>query len=74
MCAWLEKCAVTDVMKRRAEFKDVMACLKKADVRFGLLRPCKLILTFNDVTVTLTDPGKAQEHFNQVIKPTLQPQ
>lgn len=59
-----------DLVKRRALFNEVRVCLREANVRYGLLFPCKLIVTFTNNTTSFTDE-EAMVYYNQVIKPTI---
>lgn len=60
-----------DVLKKRAAFKDVKDQLREVRVKYGLLHPCKLIVTHQETTVTFTDAKEAMSYYDQVIKPSL---
>lgn len=62
-----------DLVKRRALFNEVQAHLRDANVRYGLLFPCKLIVTFANKTMSFTDHKEAMVFYDQVVNPTLHP-
>lgn len=56
-----------DQLKKRAASKDVKDRLREARVKYGLLHPCKLIVTHQETMVTFIYIS----YYDQVIKPSL---
>ena len=56
--------------RRRAEFKDVKAQLYQAGVKFGLIHPAKLRITFQGSAHTFDTPDAALQFFRTTIQPT----
>ena len=55
--------------RRRAEFKDAKAQLRQAGVKFGLLHPAKLRITFQGATHTFDSPDVALLFLHTTIQP-----
>lgn len=51
---------LAEMVKKSASFNEVRTHLWDAKVRYGLLFPCRLIVTFRDITVTLTDSRRQE--------------
>ncbi|KAG7261962.1 hypothetical protein CRUP_038180 [Coryphaenoides rupestris] len=58
--------------RRRAEFRDVKAQLHQAGVKFGLVHPAKLRLTFQGTVHTFENPDAALLFFQKTIQPTTE--
>ncbi|KAF3847177.1 hypothetical protein F7725_020205 [Dissostichus mawsoni] len=58
-----------DLDKRRAAYNEVKAVLRKADVRYGLLYPARLRITFGSETRIFDSPQSAMEYYTTKIKP-----
>ena len=56
--------------RRRAEFKDVKAQLYQAGVKFGLIHPAKLRITFQGSAHTFDTPDAGLQFFRTTIQPT----
>ncbi|KAK1906699.1 LINE-1 type transposase domain containing protein 1 [Dissostichus eleginoides] len=61
-----------DLDKRRAAYHEVKAVLRKADVRYGLLYPARLRITFGSETRIFDSPQSAMEYYTTKIKHTAE--
>lgn len=57
--------------EQRAVFDDVRAALRKTKLRYGVVYPGKLIITFNKITHTFTKASEAMDFFKTTIEPSL---
>lgn len=60
-----------EVVKRRMAFADVKKLLRNAAVKYGLLFPARLQVTFQDQRFTFDSPGEAMGFYHEKISPTL---
>lgn len=52
-----------ELMKNRASFNKVRTHLRDTKVRYGLLFPCRLIVTFRDITLSFRDSRDTKNHY-----------
>ena len=57
--------------EKQAAFDDVRSALRKTTLRFGLVHPAKLLVTFQGETRSFTDASKAMTFYQDEIEPTL---
>lgn len=60
-----------DIMKRRASYNTVKNQLRAAGVRYGLLYPARLRVSFNGTDQVFLTPQAAENFFSNVIQPRL---
>ena len=63
-----------DVAKRRAAFTGIKQKLRAAQVRYGLLFPARLQLTFNNEKHIFNTPEAAEKYYEEKIGPARPPQ
>ncbi len=62
-----------DVAKQRAAFSSIKQKLRAAEVRYGLLFPARLQLTFNGEKHIFNTPGAAEKFYEEKITPVRPP-
>lgn len=62
----------TEVASRRASFNNVKQKLRAANIRYGLLFPARLRVTFNGGRYSFTTPEDAEKFYVGTIAPALQ--
>ncbi len=62
----------TDMAKKRATFREVRENLRRAGVRYGIIHPATLIITFGaGQSKKFMDHREAEVYWDPVIKPGL---
>lgn len=60
-----------ELRKQQADFNEVKALLRKAELRCGIVHPAKLLVTFNNKTVSFTRATEAMDFYEKQVKTTL---
>lgn len=61
----------TEQRKQQAQFNDIRALLRTANLRHGIAYPAKLLVTFREKTYAFTRAMDAMDFFEQQVKPSL---
>lgn len=61
-----------ELRRQQAAFSPVRALLRKTTLKYGIVYPAKLLITFQNVTHTFTKVEEAIEFYDKKIKPTLE--
>lgn len=58
--------------EQQASFNEVRALLRTTNLRYGIVQPTKLLITFNKKTYSFTEASKAKDFYMNEIKSTLE--
>lgn len=61
----------TEVVKQRAQFKEIRKKFREHEIRNGIIYPATLIITYNDERKYFKDSKSAEKYFDTVIKPDV---
>ena len=60
--------------EQRAAFDDVRAALHETELRYGAVRPGKLLIATDRTTHSFTEASEAMDSYKMKIEPTLPPE
>lgn len=61
----------TELRKQQAEYNEVKVLFRKANLRYGIVHPAKMLVTFNNKTFSFTRPTEAMEFYEKQVRPSL---